>query len=895
MDSKAWIETYVDFLQKFKYIVALILLGLLALGGVMAPHFANATSQDFEPPSNSRATGARNMLNQYFPLMKQSASIVLFIQLKNTSGNYIEVLSDRLRSFSFAIQKRASEYPSDEGILLNSEGYYTLRRIDFAAAEPFLSSDHCATFISFTIGVQMTSTAATNYAKFLKNEAVPEIQSKTNTLDYEMTLMGSPAFLETMIDSSTSDLERVDSIVLPLALLTLAYILKSLRLLILPLVCLGFSAAGSFGIMYGVATRFSVFAGAPSLMMSILIAMSIDYGLFLLSRYKEELIKQRESGKELDTRLAVITMLHSAGHTITVSGLTLATCFLGLLFFRMSIMRSLGVGCAIVLMTVLLSNLIIVPLLLCWFPRFFQRCLEEGYFCPPRLWCLESKKDKLPRLPSASPHGVAQLPEATLNDDLSTDSRECDDPTLQIGHAIKLAKVPTSVFSADEDSIWYKLGWRVVRFPYNVVVPIVIVLLTLPFDFYAFNYDTTDENLYFLPKHSKVTQAYQRMGSEFGYGQVYAYQILMVPDDPTAKILDKSNNYKLWAQTRDAIFGLVNASANVHGRNFEGPSFAGSPIGGETMATCLDEMDAANVTCVNVLPVDIKCRGNVLLACSFMDTPENLKESHSMWFSYAPSFAPMGKEGSSWLHNARKYADEFNARQNISMYFIGPAADAIDAEDGVNADFTTMVGVTSAVVLCFVAVSFKSITIPLRSILTIGLTVIWVYGFAALVYQHGALTWTTFEGFDNTHAIVYIIPLMTFPIVVGIGLDYDIFLITRIIEYRRSGYSTEEAICQGLAKTGYIITAAGVIMATAFSGLLFSEEPFMHQLSFYMVFAVLFDTFVVRTVFVPALMGMLGEWNWYPFTLRGVIEYTKVDLSDSEGEYVSSGDENEDR
>eukprot|EP01126_Amoeba_proteus_P055022 TRINITY_DN6802_c0_g1_i1.p1 TRINITY_DN6802_c0_g1~~TRINITY_DN6802_c0_g1_i1.p1 ORF type:complete len:108 (+),score=18.81 TRINITY_DN6802_c0_g1_i1:336-659(+) len=78
------------------------------------------------------------------------------------------------------------------------------------------------------------------------------------------------------------------------------------------------------------------------------------------------------------------------------------------------------------------------------------------------------------------------------------------------------------------------------------------------------------------------------------------------------------------------------------------------------------------------------------------------------------------------------------------------------------------------------------------------------------------------------------------------------------------GFSTRESIVLGLSKTGHIITAAGIIMAIAFCGLLFSSVTIMNMLSFYMVFAVLFDTFIVRSLVVPGLMGFFFDWNWFP-------------------------------
>ena len=105
---------------------------------------------------------------------------------------------------------------------------------------------------------------------------------------------------------------------------------------------------------------------------------------------------------------------------------------------------------------------------------------------------------------------------------------------------------------------------------------------------------------------------------------------------------------------------------------------------------------------------------------------------------------------------------------------------------------------------------------------------------------------------------------MSFSVIVGVGLDYDIFLLTRVLEYRHAGLGEAEAVVAGLSQTGHIITAAGVIMAIAFSGLLLSTEAVLNQLAFLLVFAVLVDTFIVRSMLVPAIMSALGRLNWWP-------------------------------
>lgn len=167
--------------------------------------------------------------------------------------------------------------------------------------------------------------------------------------------------------------------------------------------------------------------------------------------------------------------------------------------------------------------------------------------------------------------------------------------------------------------------------------------------------------------------------------------------------------------------------------------------------------------------------------------------------------------------------------------------------------------------LVFLGVCFRSIVIPIRAVITIAMTLFFVYGFNALVYVYGMLAWTHFWGFASQHAVLWMPPVVSFSIVVGLSLDYDLFLLVRVQEYHALDmYSTEECICRGLAHTGKTITSAGVIMAVAFSALLFSSTPAMNLLSSFLVFAVLYDTFVVRIVLVPALFSIGAHWNWWP-------------------------------
>lgn len=188
----------------------------------------------------------------------------------------------------------------------------------------------------------------------------------------EIKLTGMLVFGIEVLKGTSQDLLRMEMIAFPLALAVLAVILKSFRLLMIPVISIMISIVTAYLIMWPIAIHTVVISFAPDVMMSASIAMSIDYSLFLLSRYREELIAGRGSDS------AVLYMISSAGHTVLVSGATLVICFLALMFFPTAMLRSTGLGCAIAVTCTILVNLSLTPALLLAFPAFFKRSAEPS-------------------------------------------------------------------------------------------------------------------------------------------------------------------------------------------------------------------------------------------------------------------------------------------------------------------------------------------------------------------------------------------------------------------------------------------------------------------------------------------------------------------------------------
>lgn len=110
---------------------------------------------------------------------------------------------------------------------------------------------------------------------------------------------------------------------------------------------------------------------------------------------------------------------------------------------------------------------------------------------------------------------------------------------------------------------------------------------------------------------------------------------------------------------------------------------------------------------------------------------------------------------------------------------------------------------------------------------------------------------------------MWLVPLILLVICLGLGMDYDILLTTRIKEnVRAKGMSNDEAIHQAVLHTGSVITICGLIMGGAFGTLMLSSMEMLQEFGFALCFAILVDALIVRTYIVPAVMHLLGDWNW---------------------------------
>jgi RND superfamily putative drug exporter len=159
---------------------------------------------------------------------------------------------------------------------------------------------------------------------------------------------------------------------------------------------------------------------------------------------------------------------------------------------------------------------------------------------------------------------------------------------------------------------------------------------------------------------------------------------------------------------------------------------------------------------------------------------------------------------------------------------------------------------------------FAAVKAILLNLLSVGAS----FGALVVVFQEGH--GSKLFGLDGPTGNVYpIVPILSFAIVFGLSMDYEVFLVARVLEERRRGLSERSAVVEGLARTAGLITSAAAIMIAVFTAFTLGSFLVVQMLGFTLAVAVFIDATVVRMVVGPALLQLAGDWNWWPWGLYG--------------------------
>ena len=202
-----------------------------------------------------------------------------------------------------------------------------------------------------------------------------------------------------------------------------------------------------------------------------------------------------------------------------------------------------------------------------------------------------------------------------------------------------------------------------------------------------------------------------------------------------------------------------------------------------------------------------------------------------------------------------------------SFAVTGNTASSYDLRSLLDSRTPLVFGVVALLAFVLLMCAFRSITIPVVSILLNLLSVGGAYGLVTLIFQDGHLEGVL--GFTSFGALVPWVPLFTFVMLFGLSMDYHVFILSRIRELWTGGASARDAIIDGVGRSAGVVTSAAIIMVAVFSIFATLSMIDVKMLGVGLAAAVLIDATVVRGVVLPAALSLLGERAWYlPAWLR---------------------------
>ena len=208
-------------------------------------------------------------------------------------------------------------------------------------------------------------------------------------------------------------------------------------------------------------------------------------------------------------------------------------------------------------------------------------------------------------------------------------------------------------------------------------------------------------------------------------------------------------------------------------------------------------------------------------------------------------------------------AGRFTGLAGTGVLVGGLPAARSDYVDAVSGQFGTVATLVLLGTCAALFIGLRSLLVPLKAIALNLLAVGCGFGAVVLVFQDG---WGLglFGLREPLETVFPILPTIVFCTVFGLSMDYEVFLVSRVVEARRQGLEDRAAIVRGVATTGPVITSAAAIMVTVFGAFMIGKFLLIQMLGLALAVAVFIDATFIRSAIGPALLTLAGRWNWWP-------------------------------
>ena len=568
------------------------------------------------------------------------------------------------------------------------------------------------------------------------------------------------------------ELIQAELLAAPLTLIILLLVFGSLVAAGLPVLSGVYTVLAAVGIVTGLSYVFDDITVYANNIVSLLgIGLSVDYSLFIVNRFREEL------GRGRDHRTAVAMTSATAGRAIFFSGMTVIVGLMGMLFFENTGLPSLGWGGICATAVALTSSIVLLPAIL-----------------------------------------------------------------SLLGERVNSFKVPFS-FGVDtgEEGFWSNIASGVMKRPFAVLVPAVIVLMLAGSPF---------------------------LQAEYG---ITTYKALS-PDDESRQGMELTDDNwpEYISNTALAVFEIEEGVDPLHEENIRSLyrfSQEILSIDGTSYVRSHGHFDV-NMSENEVVDFWNSSKDDDLSPMEAMLISAQREYMNESFIGNGVVLLVVGIEGDESSVSSREVVLSIRELETKNDQFGGSITVNVAGVAAYNQDVIEAVAENLPISLAFILITsyiliflqVRSVVLPLKALIMNVLSVSASFGVLVWIFQMGngadLLNFTP-QPIDPTT------PVMIFAILFGLSMDYEVLMLSRIHEeWERTGDNTK-SVAVGLQKSGRIITSAALVMVTVFSAFGLSSVSLMKQFGFMLALGVAVDATLVRALVVPSTMRLMGELNWY--------------------------------
>ena len=819
------------FTRKYRISIVVIWLALAVILFLVAPKLSEVgvTDESQFLPQNTESSEASKFIKEKFASTTSAASSAIIV-IHNESGLTTADMQEAKAVHSWLVSAAGPHEIAQVISIFEND----------ALRSTLISTDQTTMMIIVDFSISPMSDSA--------KTAVQQIRSflKQYHPDLEAYVTGDTALSQDMFTSVQQTIDRTTLVTVILVGILLLIIYRSPIAIFLPLIAIGCSFAVSLGIIGFLGQAGAHFSTlSEAYLVVIIFGIGTDYCLFIASRFREEL-RQKERHE------AHIHAIKHIGPVITASAITVIIAFLSMGISRFGMNKTTGYALAIGVAVTLVAGLTLVPALMSLFGKFL--------FWPAKI--------------------SGPKPEGRFG--------------------------------------WHKVGNWVSQHPVMVIVPILVVLL-LPYAALP-NLVRSADIISQLPQKAESVAGFKVMNAHFPAGEFSPLNLLI--ESPQGNM---TNSASLQAIEEIAL-SLQSVKGVSRVDYYAAPSSQLSAlalqirgIGDAVGQGSLDQLASVQASGLllqslalqypgiiqspNFIQAGLNLTTTTTIAAQIpttkpTDLPAMFGQLQSAIYKVADAFNGMVSEFkletatpfTTFLQNTYFSSDKTIARINIvltgdpyastsidtvtrlrkaaaasvSASTLAGSSEYVGGESAVradimlinDADFGRVVGLAIAGILIVIMILLRSILAPLYMVATVLLN----YGTTL-----GITSWL-FLDVMKQGSMIYMIPLFIFVILVALGADYNIFLVSRIREEALQR-PIKDAVSHAVANTGGVITACGIILAGTFATLIIAPLRVVLQIGAGITVGILMDTFLVRALLVPALATVAGRWSWWPSSL----------------------------